>query len=430
MGSGNKIFNYWEASKLLLKRSYPDIHYGKQVGPIFIPETFLPSYTRAVDPDQIAEKLKMFHGRQDTMEKGENLAIDQELKKFRGNLAERNFYDELQRVLEIQNFKAVVLQGFQMMLPEIICKSGTQTGGRQESDFLVINQDFKYIMLLEVKYNLYSVPDGKDMKTSIDRGLNQISLIKTILETFFCNDIDISRWRFVGVLGYVEMSDHVKCCSVCKPFVIKSAELNDFLNKIQENLIVNFEDRNDEDYKLMIRNFLYTIFANPGPIVHNKVDQAVFETIQRHQGDYKNILFWTPSQFDLVQLNKENKPKFKNVLFTSSYSTGKTEVMKGMMKKLLKAGEKVHYIFCNIYTDKRPIQLLQIELMFQQNKELQQYRSNVHFSVVQNGNQYDLMERYPDYHTFIDEFVTYDWKDDDKRRVEMNKMKLILKVRT
>ena len=84
-------------------------------------------------------------------------------------------------------------------------------------------------MLLEVKYNLYSVPDGKNMKTSIDRGLNQISLIKTILETFFCNDIDISRWKFVGVLGYVEMSDHVKCCSVCKPFVIKSAELNDFL---------------------------------------------------------------------------------------------------------------------------------------------------------------------------------------------------------
>ena len=140
------------------------------------------------------------------------------------------------------------------------------------------------------------------------------------------------------------MSDHVRCCLNCKPFVIKSSELNDLFNKIEGEFK---KADNDEDYKFMIRNLLYTIFANPGPILRSKVDEATFEKIQKYQGHFNNILFWTPSQFDLVQLDENNKPKYRNVLFTSSFSTGKTEVMKGMMIKLLKAGEKVHYIVCN-----------------------------------------------------------------------------------
>ena len=165
---------------------------------------------------------------------------------------------------------------------------------------------------------------------SVQKGLDQITKIKTILETFFSNDIDISKWRFVGVLGYVEMSDLVKCCSDCKPFVIKSSDLYDLFKKIEEDFQ---KSESNGDYKLMIRNLLFTIFANPGPIVRTKVDEATFEKIQKYQGHFNNILFWTPSQFDLVQLDEENKPKFKNVLFTSSFSTGKTEVMKGMMMK-------------------------------------------------------------------------------------------------
>ena len=67
-------------------------------------------------------------------------------------------------------------------------------------------------MSLENKYNLHSKLDSKE-KPSVQKGLEQISKIKTILETFFSNDIDISKWRFVGVLGSVEMSDHVRYCS-------------------------------------------------------------------------------------------------------------------------------------------------------------------------------------------------------------------------
>ena len=49
------MLNYTEAAKLLLRRSYPDIFNGTQVGPEFIPETFLPSYTRSVDFEHFEE---------------------------------------------------------------------------------------------------------------------------------------------------------------------------------------------------------------------------------------------------------------------------------------------------------------------------------------------------------------------------------------
>ena len=82
MGSGHQIFDYAEAANLLLKRSYPHIYNGTQVGPIFIPETFLPSYTRAVDPQHFEEKLNQYHKSQNPREKGEILSEKQGLLKI------------------------------------------------------------------------------------------------------------------------------------------------------------------------------------------------------------------------------------------------------------------------------------------------------------------------------------------------------------
>ena len=62
MGNGKQTFDYIEASKLLLKRSYPEIEDGTQTGPIFIPETFLPSKdTRGVDPENFLKNLEQHH---------------------------------------------------------------------------------------------------------------------------------------------------------------------------------------------------------------------------------------------------------------------------------------------------------------------------------------------------------------------------------
>ena len=460
MGNGRQTFDDIEAANMLLRRSYPEIENGSQTGPIFIPETFIPEkYTRGVDPDNILERLEQLYSPDDTSassySKYKNMS--EELAAFKGTYTERIFYDELRRVLK--GSRAVVLHGTEMMLPQNFPKSG----GRQESDFLIINRDYKYIMSLELKYSLFSKSDSgvRDKDPSIQKGLKQISIIKTIFETFFGNDIDLSDWRFVGVLGYVKMADHVKCCSDCKPFVVKTSEIEKLIQKFEHDAIAE----NDEDYKLIIKNILFTIFANPGPIVRWKMDEKTFEKIQE-QGSFSNVLFWNPSQFDLIQFYSNQQPLKRNVLFTSSYSTGKTEVIRAMIEKLLRIGQKCHFIVFSFHTDKKPILLLQMELifekLFEENKDLRQFKGNIQFSVAKNCRDSlstDLKElsdligkvcnkririaftllilmifsfsQFPDHHTFVDEMVVNIKTDDESEsmmRQILKQTKVWLKV--
>ena len=112
MGHGNHMFDYLKASDLLLKRSYPEIADGTQEGPIFIPEAFIPEkYTRGVDPDNFEAKLRQYHGSKYPKEKGEKLSEKTEDDDFKGNYAERVFYEELMRVLIKKCSKSVVIVG-------------------------------------------------------------------------------------------------------------------------------------------------------------------------------------------------------------------------------------------------------------------------------------------------------------------------------
>merc|ERR1719232_1246864 len=396
MGHGNHMFDYMKASDLLLKRSYPEIADGTQEGPIFIPEAYIPEkYTRGVDPDNFEEKLRQYHGSKYPKEKGEKLPEKTENDAFKGNYAERVFYEELRRILIKKCSKSVVLHGTQMILPQVLRESERK---EQESDFLIINPEYMYIMALEGKYNLHSQSANKDKKPSLQKGLDQISKIKTILEAFFGNDIDLNEWKFVGALGYVTMADHVKCCSKCKPFVVKSSEIEHLFEKVESGCV---KKRITEDYKLLIRNLLYTVFANPGPIVRSKIDEEIFKKIQK-QGDYCNILFWTPSQFDLIQLDEDYCPRYKHVLFNSSYSTGKTEVIKAMMKKLMENGQKVHFIFCvDASEKKKPILLLQLENELCQTK----FKDFIKFGWVKSKDLQSAVKKYPDHHVFVDEYI-------------------------
>ena len=360
MGSGNKTFDYMEAANLLLKRSYPEIEDGTQNAPIFIPETFLPSYTRGVDPDKFEEKLQQYHDQSNDEFQDVPTNMIDEMRAYKGTFAERLFYDELKQLMEKYNSRAVVLQGSEIISPKLLGKPGSQSGQKQECDFVIVNQDYKYVMSLEIKYNLYAKADAGQKESSIQKGLDQISKIKTLLEAYFCNDIGLTDWKFVGVLGYVNISKcsfwdpcvcTVKCCQECSPFIVRPTELETMFKTLHSTLSKREAIPDlDNDYKLMIRNILYTIFANPGPIVKYKVDDQTFDKIQS-QGSCQNVMFWMPEQFNLLHLLEDYKPRHEKVLLTSSFSTGKTEIMKGMMKKLLKRGQKCHFILCNHYNN-------------------------------------------------------------------------------
>ena len=184
----------------------------------------------------------------------------------------------------------------------------------------------------------------------------------------------------------------------------------------------------------MIQNILFTIFAKPGPILRSKIDEETYNIIQKEQGNWISVLFWTPDQYDLVQLDQNKKPKYKNVLFTSSYSTGKTEVIKGMMRKLMENRQKVHFIICNPVRIRKPILLLQIENEFDDKK----YKDYIKFSVLQIEDQplsqnlkqlSDLIAKYPDHHTFVDEFVMKMETDDEDCTYHVKYLKTLTKVK-
>ena len=401
MGSGSRIFDYNTAADMLLSRTYPEIENGTQKNPIFIPETFLPSYSAAVDPDHFQDQLNKLYENNEKQK-------SKELRASEGNFAERMFFDELQKVVESRG-AVVVLHNSEFLCPKYLTKPGCQQGLKNESDFIIIDKKNMFIMVLEIKYNLFCKALGNVKETSIVKGLKQISKIKLLLETFFCGDIDVQNWRFVGALGYMKINEEVVTCESCQPFVVQHDQLSRLFdslhneNKDKDSELVSVEN----DFKFIIKNILFTVFANPGPVTRSKVDDEVFKKIvgqdsnvkprnmtlpgedlnlgKLAQGDYRTVLFWTPTQFDLLQLDEKFSPKYRKVLFTSSMSTGKTEVMKGMIQKLLNSGQKCHFIFYNHRCNKKTLLQLQIEL------EFEKFEDNIEFSTVichDNGISY------------------------------------------
>jgi len=104
----------------------------------------------------------------------------------------------------------------------------------------------------------------------------------------------------------------------------------------------------------------------------------------------------------LIQLDEDSCPRYKHVLFNSSYSTGKTEVIRAMMLKLMENGQKVHFIFCvDASVNKKPILLMQLE------NELCQaeFKDNIKFNWVKNEDLESAVKKYPDHHVFVDEYI-------------------------
>ena len=343
MGNGKFTEDIEEAKDHLMKRNYPEIENGTQNGPIFIPETSLPEkYYRGVDPENFPKKVKQLHDTTGKEEFTKLKSAKEEMSVFEGEHAERIFFDEIHRVLDS---KSVVLNG--VKLPQL-----SEPNQDQESDFLVIDSERKFIFSLEIKSNLFSEAKGKIKITSVKKGVEQISKIKKILEKYFCTNIDLTGWKFVGALGYGSKADHVQCCLQCKPFIVDTSGVEALFNKLDKELIGSTSG-NHEAFKMLIRNLIFCIFANPGPVMRHNYDEETCLKIKQ-QGKWQNVLFWTPKQFELIQLDTQNSPLFKHVIFDSSYSTGKTEVMKAMMRKLLDKSQKIHFIFSDRFLGRHP----------------------------------------------------------------------------
>ena len=73
-----------------------------------------------------------------------------------------------------------------------------------------------------------------------------------------------------------------------------------------------------------------------------------------------------------------------------------------MIRKLVENKQLVHFIFCvSKYVDKKPILLLQLEIESSSEK----YKDYIKFSFVKHKELRSAVEKYPDHHVFVDEFI-------------------------
>ena len=179
LGSGTKTTKCEDAADLLLKRNYPEINNGSQTSTIFIPETFLREIAGCVDLQLYLEKLDKGNLNDDDIWRFNNV-----LGKQKGDFTERKFFDEFKKVL--RDKKVVVFHSPRLLTPE-------SKANQQESDFIIINQDQKYIMCLETKFHLFSQCEGNVKKTSIEKGIDQLAKTKHLLETYFFHDIEAEQ---------------------------------------------------------------------------------------------------------------------------------------------------------------------------------------------------------------------------------------------
>ena len=109
------------------------------------------------------------------------------------------------------------------------------------------------------------------------------------------------------------MNDKVNICSNCKPFIVKSTEIEELFNKIEANIPIKEDDNSDENYKLVIQNILFAIFAKPGPILRSKIDE---ETVRKKTAGLEinkalKRLTWIIIREHPELIPKQNKKKRK-----------------------------------------------------------------------------------------------------------------------
>ena len=192
--------------KLLLKRDYHRIFVfdgsrGK-VGPIFIPEGFIPKQPRVVDPD-ISQQIKEQYP--------EDKKLSGEIDHSESDLVEREAYDLLKKHFP-PNEDVVIIHGLELV--KLGFKKGVDV---QEIDFLVINYTHQYILNLEVKTTLGS----SEIKLKKDQ--DQLNTIRALIEDYFSADLR-GNWRYISAWFCKSTEQFLNTCDNCSRYVATNQE--------------------------------------------------------------------------------------------------------------------------------------------------------------------------------------------------------------
>ena len=242
--SGKAIYNIGNAiydmdpeftEKEILRRNYPRIENNSQQEPVFVPETFLPIVSKnGITP--IESNISLFKRNLFINFHDEKVRRD-ELRRFKGSVAEMSFYEELKDVLKGK--EAFILHGCILNLKE------SSFSQKKEIDFVILHKRLRQIVIFEIKYSFYR---GKNF-CPCKRSILQLRKTKHFLEQLI-DELQLQNWSFVLAIGFMEHSynqeQRVKCCDYCKPFLVQSGELKYLFNGLEDHLQ---ENTDNEGYK-------------------------------------------------------------------------------------------------------------------------------------------------------------------------------------
>ena len=320
MGNNVTTDSKEEAANILLHRDHPRVvrflreyGHGFNLGSYFVPPVFIGSNPEVLSVDKYIEKTKGKGKHQDGL---------------RGQIAEEFMYNALQKHFQKTKDNVLVVQSHKFL----------NSAGCNEKDFIVLNLTRGYVMAVEVKANgsLYQKAKHQlfDAKERIQEVLRAIGLS--------------TEWLFVGVFfaqAMPKLTDGKVFfdCDECSTFAIIGPEnIEEKLIRIDEKVTNTHKNWVPSEHVIefveLTKQILFITQGDPfAPVTESSFVNKISDNLKR-ASKVENILFWTMEQLSLVQA-----VQLAYVFLDAFYSTGKSEILKYIVKHWIKQKKVVHY---------------------------------------------------------------------------------------
>ena len=372
--------------KSIHSRHYPEIHRLKQlerdefksgmVGVHYLPKVTISNIPEVLDFSN-TEKVEQFLGYRRSIKKSE----------FDRELSEKALLDGLKAY-----FNEKEMEDAFIMFNQDVYYTCSDTGkqSRHERDAIVVNLTKCYILNIEAKANLSS---GKKAAKQLEKTLQ-------ILKGCSFYDSIRSDWKLIRALFATSVSTQ---CNNCAPYIFTEDKFCENLSTLLDPLECH------EDFSTHVKDFYHIVcdilpeririakdltkkFTNLNTTILKNIVQNINCT-----GNPQTIAFWNDQQLNLA----DNCLKYKRVLLSSTYSTGKTLLMINCIQELIKGNQKVL-----LFVDS-PMETLQLQTLLQMRFH-DIFKDKVKIKILDKwnpSNTSNFLENNPDYNVFIDELV-------------------------
>ena len=298
------------AADAFIKREYMEVQECYKKPQVLVPDTFVynvnPKY--AVVPEVRSEKQ-------------EESSLKNQDGDFNGSRTEEGVFNKMQECFKEK--KNVII--FSEWCDQDVLEKNVQ----REFDFLILSADAKTIIHIECK-TTYKLGELVLDPTKGRSAVNQLQRGKDFFEKFFKFP---EGWRFVKAAYFGDrenapVNDFIELDYILGP---KSNLKKFFADHLQKS-----DTPDTTTYIQMVKLLMFVMFHVASPIITSR-DSTLENAMNIDKaGKAENIIFWTKEQYELKSKDR--------VIFTSTFGTGKTQLIKWKIEDLHKTSPKQNIV--------------------------------------------------------------------------------------